>query len=243
MSTSAGNGPPSGGVAVPQLPLALRYPPDQRLELFVTPEPGLVSMLRASAEVGGEWLYLAGPSGVGKSHLLLAACAAAEAAGRRAAYLPLAAASGRLREAVQALEGNDLLALDGLERIAGQRDDEVALFDAHNRARAAGITVLYAARENPDALGLVLPDLRSRLSQCTRIALAPLDDHGRREVLRQRAQRRGLVLEEAALVWLLKRVGRDLAGLTGLLDRLDRASLAAKRRVTVPFLRQVLGAE
>jgi DnaA family protein len=50
-------------------------------------------------------------------------------------------------------------------------------------------------------------------------------------------------LDEAALEWLLKRVGRDLAGLTGLLDRLDQASLAAQRRVTVPFLRKVLEAD
>jgi DnaA-homolog protein len=60
-------------------------------------------------------------------------------------------------------------------------------------------------------------------------------------VLRERAQRRGLVLEEAALDWLLRRVGRDLAGLAALLDELDRASLAAQRRITVPFLRQALG--
>ena len=65
---------------------------------------------------------------------------------------------------------------------------------------------------------------------------------GRREVLRQRARRRGWALEEPALEWLLRRVGRDLGGLTALLDRLDRASLAAQRRITVPFLRQVLGA-
>ena len=87
-----------------------------------------------------------------------------------------------------------------------------------------------------------LPDLRSRLSQCSRINLQPLDDDGRRDVLRQRALRRGWVLEEAALEWLLKRVERDLTGLTVLLDRLDAASLAAQRRITVPFLRQVLGA-
>ena len=228
---------------MPQLPLALRYPPDQRLDTYVTAEPGLVGLVQAAATVGGDWVYLVGPAGVGKTHLLLGACAAAEGAGRRAAYLPLVAAAGRLREALQALEGNDLLALDGLERIVGNREDEVALFDAHNRARAAGTTVLYAARGNPDELGLVLPDLRSRLQQCTRIVLPPLDDAGRREVLRQRAQRRGLILDEAALDWLLKRVDRDLAGLTSVLDRLDRASLAAKRRLTVPFLRQVLGAE
>jgi len=230
------------GPATPQLPLALRYPPDQRLETFVAAPVGVREQLHALAtQPGGDWLYLAGPAGVGKTHLLLATCAAAEAAGRRAAYLPLAAAVGRLREALDALEGNDLLALDGLQAIAGARDDEIALFDVHNRARAAGTTVIYAARDNPESLALALPDLRSRLSQCARIALAPLDEAGRREVLRQRAQRRGLVLEDLALDWLLRRVDRDLAGLTAVLDRLDRASLAAQRRITVPFLRLTLG--
>ena len=232
------------GPATPQLPLALRYPPDQRLDTFVAAPVGATEqMLALATHAGGDWVYLAGPAGVGKTHLLLGTCAAADTAGRRAAYLPLLAAAGRLREALEALEGNDVLALDGLQAIAGNRDDEIALFDAHNRARAAGTTVVYAARDNPDALALGLPDLRSRLSQCARITLLPLDDDGRREVLRQRAQRRGLVLEDLALDWLLKRVDRDLAGLTGLLDRLDRASLAAQRRITVPFLRLTLGSD
>lgn len=233
---------------IAQLPLALRYPPDQRLETFVRAPAGVIELLRAFvAEPSGEprlsgadAVYLAGPSGVGKTHLLLAACAAAEAAGRRAAYLPLAAAAGRLRDALDALEGNDVLALDGLEAVAGHREDEVALFDLHNRARAAGVGLLYAACGNPEDLALSLPDLRSRLGQCTRIALASLDDAGRREVLQQRAQRRGLVLEDAALDWLLTHMGRDLRGLAALLDQLDRASLAAKRRITVPFLRKFL---
>jgi len=239
------------GSSTPQLPLALRYPPDQRLDTFVAAPAGALEQLRALASrasarergTDSEMIYVAGPAGVGKTHLLLATCAAADAAGSRAAYLPLIAAAGRLRDALSALEGNDVLALDGLEAIAGNRDDEVALFDAHNRARAAGVALLYSARDIPDALALVLPDLRSRLGQCARITLSPLDDDGRREVLRQRAQRRGLILEEAALDWLLKRVGRELGGLTTLLDRLDRASLAAQRRITVPFLRQTLSVE
>ena len=79
-------------------------------------------------------------------------------------------------EALDALEGNDVLALDGLEAIAGNREDEVALFDFHNRARSAGLNVLYSAREIPDALGLCLPDLRSRLSQCARLVLPTMED-------------------------------------------------------------------
>lgn len=232
-------------MSVPQLPLALRYPPDQRLDTFVHAPEGAIEQLRALAEgradARRDSTYIAGPSGVGKTHLLLATCAATEAAGRRAAYLPLVAAAGRLRDALESLEGNDVIALDGLDAIAGNREDEVALFDVHNRARAAGVALMYAARDIPDAIGLGLPDLRSRLGQCTRITLAPLDEEGRRDVLRQRAQRRGLALEDAALDWLLRRVGRDLGGLTALLDRLDRASLAAQRKITVPFLRQTLG--
>lgn len=227
-----------------QLPLALRCPPDQRFETFVGAPTGALLQLRAFArgDTGtGEALYLAGPAGTGKTHLLLAACAEAETAGRRTAYLPLAAAAGRLREALEAFEHADLVALDGLEAVAGTREDEIALFDAHNRARDAGRRLLYAARVAPDALPLTLPDLRSRLSQCVRLMLEPLDDAGRADVLRLRAQRRGLQLEDAAIDWLLRRVDRDLASLTELFDRLDRESLAAQRRLTVPFLRRVLG--
>lgn len=242
---ATGGAPPTMGAVSAvsaQLPLSLRPPPDQRLETFVAAPDGAVDQLRALAHgIHADWLYLAGPAASGKTHLLLGVCATAREAGRRAAYLPLVAAVGRVPEALESMEGHDLLALDGVESIIGRREDEVALFDAHNRARASGTALVYAARQAPDVLAPGLPDLQSRLSQCTRIVLEPLDDAGRREVLRTRALRRGWTLEDAALDWLLRRVGRDLAGLTALLDRLDQASLAAQRRVTVPFLRQVLG--
>ena len=229
-------------MSVPQLPLALRAPSVQRLDSYIAAPDGLIAQLQAfAAGQLSDWLYLAGPSGTGKTHLALSVCAAAEQAGRSSAYLPLQAAAGRLRDALEALEGRSLVALDGVDSIAGQREDEVALFDFHNRARAAGITLLYTARQMPDGLALVLPDLRSRLSQCVRISLPVLDDVARAAVLRDRAQRRGLALDEAAIDWLLTHSERELAGLVALLDRLDRESLAAQRRVTVPFLRRVLG--
>ena len=229
-------------MSVPQLPLTLRYPPDQRLENHLGAAPGVLGCLQAMAAGSlGDWLYLVGAASTGKTHLALGLCAATEQAGRQAAYLPLHAARGRVAAALEGLEHRQLVALDGLEQVAGSREDEVALFDFHNRARAAGITVLYTARSAPDGLGLVLPDLRSRLSQCTRLTLEPLDDEGRAAVLRDRAQRRGLSLDEAAIDWLLARSERELSTLLGLLDQLDRESLAAKRRLTVPFLRRVLG--
>jgi DnaA family protein len=228
-------------VSVPQLPLALRYPPDQRLENFIAAPAGVIEQLRQLANVPGTgWLYLAGASGTGKSHLAIALCAAAEQSGRSSAYLPMAAAAGRLEQALHSIERSDVVALDGVEAIAGNRADEVALFDFHNRARNTGLNLLYVARDIPKALDLVLPDLRSRLSQCSQVLLHPLDDAARAEVLRDRAQRRGLAMDQAALDWLLVHADRNLVSLTALLERLDRESLAAQRRVTVPFLRGLL---
>lgn len=222
----------------PQLPLALRYPPDQRFETFVAADAALLDPLRAlaSGAGGGGW-YVAGPAATGKSHVLIATCAGAEAAGRRVGYLRLASVAGRLRDALDAMHERELVALDGVDAIAGVETDELALFDFHNRMRDAGHALLYAAQAAPEALPLVLPDLRSRLQQCARITLPVLDDAGRREVLRLRAARRGLQMDDAAIDWLLRRVDRDLASLTALFDRLDRAALAAQRRITVPFLR------
>ena len=225
-----------------QLALELRMPPDQRFDTFVAAPPAALAQLRALARgESNESILVEGAHGTGKSHLLRATCAGADALGRRVAYLPLASLRGRLRDALELVAGRDLVAIDGLEAIAGEREDEVALFDLHNRARADGIALLYAAEAAPAALGFVLPDLVSRLSQCHRIALSPLDDDGRREVLRLRARHRGVAFDDAAIDWLLTRCSRDLSDLSAIFERLDRASLAAQRRLTVPFLRDVLG--
>jgi DnaA family protein len=228
-----------------QLPLALRYPPDQCFDTWLDASgTGIVGRLHALANGGiDDPLYLQGANGSGKTHLLLATCADAEASGRHARYLSLGQVGGNARDAFEGLEQAHLVALDGLEALAGHREDEIALFDLHNRLRDAGVGLLYAARQTPSALSLGLPDLRSRLAQCTLVALPMLDDAGRAELLRQRAASRGLAFDEAALDWLLARCSRDLSDLAALLERLDRASLAAQRRITVPFLRQVIGSD
>lgn len=226
----------------PQLPLALRYPPDQRFETWLGAPAALAQLQALAVGERHDALYLQGGNGSGKTHLLLAACAAADAAGRSASYLSLARVRGHARDALQGIEQAALVALDDLDALAGEREDEIALFDLHNRVRDAGAALVYAARNVPAALPLVLPDLRSRLAQCTLVALRTLDDDGRADVLRQRATSRGLLFDEAALDWLLKRCSRDLSDLSALFEQLDRASLAAQRRLTVPFLRQVLDA-
>lgn len=219
-----------------QLPLALATRADRRFDNFV----GASAQVLADGLAGGgsrAWL-LSGPAGVGKTHLLMAAHAARPEA---SAYLALPQVAGSLADVAPMFEQHRLLALDGLEAIAGDRDDEVALFDLHNRVLDHGGQLLYATRGTPEQLAFVLPDLRSRLAQATRLPLPPLDEGQRLELLRERAAQRGLVLDDASAEWLMRRCDRDLGSLMDVLDRLDHASLAAQRRITVPFLREVLG--
>jgi DnaA family protein len=235
-----------------QLPLELRWPAQQRFDSFVGGENTVaLGLLRDAAQLpAAPWVFVAGAAGSGKTHLLIAACAAANDSGRSAQYLPLrrlrdAAGAARpgLSSALRALAGSDVLALDDIDAIAGDDAAEHALFDLYNRCRGENSTMLFSAALPPAQLGIGLPDLVSRLSACAQASLKLLADSERREALRQRAQARGLTLDDAVLDWLFARTQRDLGSLTALLDRLDRESLAAQRRITVPFLRQLLEGE
>jgi DnaA family protein len=226
---------------VPQLPLALRWPRRQRFEHFHdgSNEATVAAVRQLAAAPGTPWLYLSGSAGSGKSHLLMAACQAASEAGRTVQYLPLATI-GQRAAAIRGVAGSELLALDDLGAIAGDREAEHALFDVYNQARAEGLAMLFAAEAIPAQLGLGLPDLRSRLGACQQAVLKPLDDAERRAVLKGQAAGRGIELDDTVLDWLFARYARDLGALLDLLDKLDKASLAAQRRITVPFLRGLL---
>lgn len=226
----------------PQLPLALRWPRRQRFEHFHAGEnAAAVEALRAAAgSASAPWVFVAGPLGSGRTHLLIAACQAAIDDGRTAQYLPLAGLRGSRADAIRGMAGSDVLAIDDLDSVAGEGDAEHALFDTFNRYRAEGCTLLFAATAAPATLGIALPDLRSRLGSLTQAVLKPLGDEQRRQVLREQAAGRGIELDDTVLDWLFAHHARDLGALLDLLDTLDRASLAAQRRVTVPFLKSLL---
>lgn len=232
----------AGWVMTRQFPLDLRWPPHQRLDAF-WPGPNAAAFGAVAKLVDAEamdWLYLHGGAGTGKTHLLIGACRAALEAGRQARYLSLAQLPKPRGGAIAAVAAEGLLAVDDVGVIAAEREAERALFDLYNRARAARARMLFAADVAPAGLGLVLPDLGSRLAMCVQYALRLLDDAGRRAMVRLLAGRLGLRLDDDVLDWWFARQPRDPASLVALLQRIDRASLAAQRRVTIPFLRDLL---
>jgi DnaA-homolog protein len=221
-----------------QLPLAVRL---RDFALFETFEPGpngpVTAVLADPAAIGPS-LWLWGAPGSGKSHLLQAACAAHPPA----AYLP---ARELLAVGPDALEGwtdRTLVCIDDIDLLTGRREWEMAAFSLFNRLREGGGRLVVSASSAPAATEFVIPDLRSRLAWGGTYRLDALSDDDRVAALRRRAAHRGLELPAEVARYLLRRLPRDMRALCDWLDRLDVASLAAGRRLTLPFVKSIIEA-
>jgi DnaA family protein len=225
-----------------QLSLEVQLRDDATLQNFMAlpaVQP-LVSALSQQLEPAGEsMIFLYGPAGCGKSHLLQASC---HLAGNRALYLPLADLDHYAPEDVlQGVEALDLVCLDDLHCVVGDQRWELALFNLYNRALQDNCKLLVAADAAPRALAVELADLRSRLSWGIVYQLAQADDEAKAEILRYRASRRGLLLSAEVARYIVNRAPRAMQPLLDLLDVLDKASLAQQRALSIPFVKQVLG--
>ncbi|WP_019563473.1 DnaA regulatory inactivator Hda [Thioalkalivibrio sp. ALMg13-2] len=236
-----------GGNAAPQrqLPLDLRLRDASRFASFY---PGGNRLARDAVEalsigtgMTEPQILLHGPAGLGKTHLLQAACHQGHERGEPVAYLPLAELVTAPPLAVlDGLERARLVALDDLDAVVGQGDWDEALFGLLNRLRDGGCRVLLAAAHAPDGLGSRLPDLTSRLAWGPVFRIQAPEEEDLKRILAQRAVLRGLELPEAVAEYLLRHYRRDLVALLELLDRLDLAALAEQRRLTIPFVRDQL---
>jgi DnaA family protein len=220
-----------------QLPLRMRLRDSARFASYVV-SGNDQAVASVQALDGPRVVWLWGRAGTGKTHLLQAACAACGERGLAAAYFDLASA-----ESAAMLEGCDtldLVCLDGLEAVAAVPAWNAAMFRLHTLLLEGSGRLLVATTAPPASLEFTLADLRSRLLAAAVHQLRELDETGQCAALRLRAAVRGLDLSEDAALYLVHRLPRDLPTLMGVLDRLDVASLAAQRRLTIPFLKQVL---
>lgn len=228
-----------------QLPLGVTLPLETRLRDFVPGGNG-DALAAAEAVAVGELsgcLYFAGPPASGKSHLLQGICRQAHEAGQTAAYLPLSRPALRDPELLYGWDGFDLVCMDDLDPMAGDPAWERALFRLYEGLKEQGGRLVVTATDLPANLGLGLPDLASRLASGPVYQLSLPDDETLAVALTARMERQGLALPEESARWLLRRARRDMHTLMDLADRLDRLSLSAQRRLTIPFLREALDPE
>ena len=222
-----------------QIPLRMRLRDTARLASFVVGDNAQAyAALQGSRPSAPLVVWLWGRAGTGKSHLLQAACAAAGERNEAAAYIDVALAPSSAM-----LEGCDtlgLVCLDGLDVVAADPDWNAAMFRLHTLLQDGTGRLVVASNAPPASLPFTLPDLRSRLLAADVHQLTELNEAGQCDALRLRAAGRGLELSEEAALYLVHRLPRDMHSLFAVLDQLDEASLAAQRKLTVPFLRNAL---
>ena len=185
------------------------------------------------------YVFLFGADGTGKSHLLQAACHETGKKGLPVVYLPLAE-EGLMPAMLDGLENMSLIALDDIQEIIGNEDWEYALFNLYNRVREKGVRMLVSSAEPLASLNIKLADLKSRLSWGPIFQLSSLSDKEKQHALQQRAKNRGLDLEDDVVTYLLKRSSRDMSSLFTLFEKLDKASMVEKRKLTIPFIKDYL---
>ena len=222
-----------------QLPLRMQLRESARMASFVVGSNAQAyAAVQGSRPAAAPVVWLWGRAGTGKSHLLQAACAAAGGRDEAAAYIDLA-----LAPTSAMLEGCDtlgLVCLDALDAVAADPEWNAAIFRLHTLLQDGAGRLVVASSAPPASLPFTLPDLRSRLLAADVHQLVELDEAGQCEALRLRAASRGLELSEEAALYLVHRLPRDMHSLFAVLDQLDEASLAAQRKLTVPFLRNAL---
>lgn len=222
-----------------QLPLGIRLKDSASFANFYAGRnQELLEHVRACAQGKGESVvYLWGSAGSGKTHLLQATCHEMASRDTNSVYLPLRDVAQWSPEILQSLEECAVICLDDLDAIAGQPIWEEAVFHLYNRVRERGHLLVMSATLPFAQLKIQLRDLVSRVAGGLVLHIETLADEEKIAALQQRARLRGFELSDEVAQFLLRRCPRDTASLFDMLDRLDAASLAAQRKLTIPFVR------
>lgn len=225
-----------------QLPLTFEFRANQTFDDFY---PGnnqeIIDHLKKTvAGTGEQFIYLWGEAGLGKSHLLQACCQLASNQNISVFYFDLPNNALTDPEFFTGLDQFEIVCLDNIDLISASDDWELSFFNFFNRLRDCNHRIILSASKTSNTLGFKLPDLQTRLNWGLPLKIQPLNDDDKIAALSQKAQLMGFEITPQVARFLLTHYDRNLASLWLMLDKLDRASLAAQRKLTIPFLKQIL---
>ena len=174
----------------------------------------------------GLWLY--GEEGSGKSHLAHIWADRADAA--------IISPPATDTDPAALFGGKAALLIDG----SWERLSETALFHLLNHAKEAGKHLLILHRQPVQQAAFALPDLRSRLLALPSVALQQPDETLLRAVMMKQLADRQMSVESEVIAYLLTHTDRSFQAVSEQVARLDAASLQHQRKITLPFVRQLL---
>ncbi|MBX4132584.1 DnaA inactivator Hda [Frischella sp. Ac48] len=202
----------------------------------------LINYLKAFLnKTGFHSLYFWANASSGRTHLLHAACHDMSLSHKLISYIPLEQYLLLTPDILVGLENYDLVCLDNIDHIAGNKQWEEAIFDLFNRLlENSQAKLLITGNHSPKQIPFSLPDLVSRLEWGQVYQLKELSDGDKLNALQLRAKLRGFELSTDVGLFLLKRVDRDMRSLFNLLDKLDKATITEQRKLTIPFIKAIV---
>lgn len=226
-----------------QLPLPVSLPDDETFASFYVGQNQLLldTLIGALNCQGFNLVYFWSAGAAGRTHLLHAACSEMANKMKTAYYVPLDQFTTFSPEILDGLEQYDLVCLDNIDAIKTNNQWEEAIFDLFNRLYERQQTCFFVTANLPPAnLGLQLPDLTSRLTWGQVYQLSNLQDEEKLAALQLRANLRGFEINQDVGLFLLKRLNRDMRSLFTILEKLDIATITKKRKITIPFVKEIL---
>lgn len=225
-----------------QLTLNLQLKESYTLDNFIAGENELLlALLKSSQAEVEKQVYIWGLLNAGKTHLLQGVCQYYASNDIKISYLPLQQLIQYSPDIFQGQEDMDVCCIDDVQLLASKPDWQESLFDLINRMREANKRLIISANQPPNEINIQLKDLISRLQWGPIFRLLELNDADKCLALQQRAQGRGFELADNVAQYLLNNCKRDIADLYEVLDTLDAAQLQQHRRLTIPFVKTVLG--
>lgn len=175
-------------------------------------------------------LYIYGPPGSGKSHLL-------NATGGSLGDDQKVISCHRLSTPFEPC--GKFLLVDDLDRLPDNTELRNSLWEVFNQHYIAGHPMLFAGRVPPRELSTVDDHLISRLLWGLVARVDVSDDDSRRMLINKLAQDRQILLPQDLADWLLTVLPRDVNSLVNATETLYRTALQRKCRITLKMAREL----
>ena len=225
-----------------QIPLEFPLRSQATFENFIVERNGeLVTRLHGLVEASrAQTIWIWGEHGTGCSHLLYASCHLLHQNNSRVAYIP--SQDWNLHsDSLVGYQDFDIVAIDDVELWLNRQNPESELVELYQAIQNSNAILLLSAARPPAQYEYVLDDLKSRFNASECYQVMDLSDRGKIEYVQSQAKQRGIELEDGVARFMLTRCSRYLPDLLAMLNTLDNKSLALQRKITIPFLKHVLG--
>ena len=187
-----------------------------------------------------EDLLIYGAKDSGKTYLLQTLCNQFNNQGKSSFFLPMRQAIELSVDILDSLENIELVCIDGLESLVGNKAWEIGLFNLINRSFNCNNRLIFTSAKNIDGMNFELKDLDSRLRKIQSHELHSLADDDILYALKHIANLRCIELGSKEAQYLLTYADRNISDLVKILESLDQLSMEMKRKITIPLIKEVI---